>query len=82
MSILAKKLFNKKVMLTDGSELGTVSNVIMDSYTGDLLYLVVKPNTMVDISKYDRQNNYIIIPFEAVKAAKDYALIDEAKISH
>ncbi len=82
MGILAKKLFNKKVMLTDGSELGIINNIIMDSNTGDLIYLVVKPNHMVDISKYERQNSYVIIPFEAVKAAKDYALIDETKLTH
>ena len=50
--ILAKNLSNKRVMLTDGSELGMVYNVIMESKTGELLYLMVKPNTFVDTSKY------------------------------
>ncbi|MDD5617302.1 MAG: PRC-barrel domain-containing protein [Candidatus Methanoperedens sp.] len=79
--ILAKNLSNKRVMLTDGSELGTVNNVIMESKTGQLLYLMVKPNTFVDISKYKNQANYLLIPFEAVRAAKDYAIVDKKLIT-
>jgi sporulation protein YlmC with PRC-barrel domain len=79
--ILAKNLSNKRVMLTDGSELGTVNNVIMESKTGELLYLMVKPNTFVDISKYKNQANYLLIPFVAVRAAKDYAIVDKKLIT-
>ncbi len=79
--ILAKNLANKRVMLTDGSELGTVNNVIMESKTGELLYLMVKPNTFVDTSKYKNQDNYLLIPFEAVRAAKDYTIVDKKMIT-
>lgn len=79
--ILSKSLTNKRVMLTDGSELGTASNVIMETQTGELLYLLVKPNVNVDTSRFKRENNYISIPFEAVRAAKDYAIVDRKMIS-
>ncbi len=79
--ILAKNLANKRVMLTDGSELGFASNVVMDTYTGELLYMLVKPSYMVDTSKYKTQNGYIWIPFEAVRAAKDYAIVDRKLIT-
>jgi len=79
--IFAKNLSNKRVMLTDGSELGIVSNVIMESKTGQLLYLMVKPNTFVDMSKYKNQANHLLIPFEAVRAAKDYAIVDKKLIT-
>jgi len=75
--ILAKNLTNKRVMLTDGSELGFASNVVMETQSGELLYLVVKPTSMVDTSKYKTQNGYVLIPFEAVRAAKDYAIVDK-----
>ena len=75
--ILAKSLFNKNVMLMDGSRLGVATNVIMDSHGGELVYLVVKPDIGVDIEKYEKQDNSIKIPFQAVRAAKDYALVDE-----
>ncbi len=79
--ILAKNISNKRVMLTDGSELGMVYNVIMESKTGELLYLVVKPNTFIDTSKYKSQDNYLMIPFDAVRAAKDYAIVDKKMIT-
>lgn len=79
--ILARNLANKRVMLTDGSELGIASNVIMESKTGDLLYLMVKPNSMIDISKYKSQEDFLLIPFEAVRAAKDYAIVDKKMVT-
>jgi len=79
--ILAKNLTNKRVMLTDGSELGIASNVVMDTHTGSLIYLVVKPNSMVETSKYKTQDNYLMIPFEAVRAAKDYTIVDKKLIT-
>ena len=79
--ILAKNLANKRVMLTDGSELGYATDVVMDMQGGSLIYLVVKPTNNVDISKYKKQNNYVLIPFEAVRAAKDYAIVDKKLIT-
>ncbi len=75
--ILAKNLVNKRVMLTDGSELGFASNVVMDTHSGELVYLVVKPTLNVDTSKYQTQGGHVLIPFVAVRAAKDYAIVDK-----
>jgi len=75
--ILAKNLVNKRVMLTDGSELGFASNVVIDTHSGDLIYLVVKPTPNVDTSKYQTQSGHVLIPFGAVRAAKDYAIVDK-----
>ncbi len=79
--ILAKNLANKRVMLTDGSELGFASNVVIDTNSGQLLYLVVKPTQMVDTAKFKTQDNYVLVPFEAVRAAKDYAIVDKKMIT-
>ncbi len=79
--ILARNLVNKRVMLTDGSELGLATDVVMDMQGGSLISLVVKPTNNVDVSKYKKQNNYVIIPFEAVRAAKDYAIVDKKMIT-
>lgn len=68
-------------MLTDGSELGYVTDEVMDMQGGALIYLVVKPTNNVDISKYKKQNNYVLIPFEAVRAAKDYAIVDKKLVT-
>ena len=79
--ILAKNLANKRVMLTDGSELGFANDVIMDTQGGALLYLEVKPNPTVDTSKFKMQGGLVMIPFEAVRAAKDYAIVDKKLIT-
>ncbi|MCX9012008.1 MAG: PRC-barrel domain-containing protein [Candidatus Methanoperedens sp.] len=79
--ILAKNLTNKRVMLTDGSELGTATNVVIETHTGELLYLLVRPSPVVDTSKYKVQDSYIMIPFEAVRAAKDYAIVDKKLVT-
>jgi len=79
--ILAKNLANKRVMLTDGSELGYVNDVVMDTQSGILLYLEVKPNATVDTSRYKMQGGHVMIPFEAVRAAKDYAIVDKKLIT-
>ncbi len=79
--ILARNLSNKRVMLTDGSELGTANDVVMDTSSGALLYLVVKPNSFVDTSKYKMQDNFLLVPFDAVRAAKDYAIVDKKLIT-
>ncbi len=79
--ILAKNLANKRVMLTDGSEFGLAANVVMDTHTGALIYLVVKPGLAVDTSKYKTQDSHVLIPFEAVRAAKDYAIVDKKMIT-
>ena len=79
--ILAKNLANKRVMLTDGSEFGLSANVVMDTQSGELIYLVVKPGAMVDTTKYKTQDSYVLIPFEAVRAAKDYAIVDKKMIT-
>ncbi|MCZ7399656.1 MAG: PRC-barrel domain-containing protein [Candidatus Methanoperedens sp.] len=94
--ILAKNLANKRVMLTDGSELGFASNVVIDTQSGELgfasnvvidtqsgalVYLVVKPTPMVETSKYKTQSGFVLIPFEAVRAAKDYAIVDKKLIT-
>ncbi len=78
--ILAKNLANKRAMLTDGSEFGIASDVVMETQSGDLIYLVVKPAPLVDTSKFKTQDDYVLVPFEAVRAAKDYAIIDKKMV--
>lgn len=79
--ILARNLVSKRVMLTDGSELGFATDVVMEMQGGALIFLVVKPTNNVDISKYKKQNGYVLIPFDAVRAAKDYAIVDKKMIT-
>ena len=75
--VFAKNLTNKQVMGTDGTELGILNNVVMEGKTGRLQYLIVKPDMGLDTSKYQKDGQYINIPFDAVSAIKDYIVVDK-----
>ncbi len=76
--VFAKNLSNKQVMATDGSEVGILFNIVMDIKTSNLISLIVKPDMALDTSKYKQEGEYIILPFESVRAIKDYIVIDKA----
>ena len=74
--VFAKNLPSKKVMTTDGGEMGTLANITMDLRTGSLLDLVVKPDMALAVEHYERDGKYILLPFHAVRAIKDFVVVD------
>ncbi len=72
-------LFNKQVMATDGTEIGTLSNIVVEIKGGRIIDLVVNPNPAFDVTRYKKEDNYILIPFDSVSAIKDYIIIDKMK---
>jgi sporulation protein YlmC with PRC-barrel domain len=72
-------LFNKQVMATDGTEIGTLSNIVIEIKGGNVIDLMVTPNPNFDTSRYKKEDNYILIPFSSVSAVKDYIIIDKMK---
>ena len=79
-SISALKLSNKRVVNSDGGEMGTLHNIVADAGTGILRELVVKPADELDTSKFKKEDEYIFVPFEAVKAIKDVIVVDSEMI--
>lgn len=47
-------LFNKQVMATDGTEIGTLSNIIIEIKGGNIIDLMITPNPNFDISSYKK----------------------------
>lgn len=76
-SIFAKNLSKKNVMSSDGSVIGVLYNIVMDVRTGELVNLVVKPDLSVDKSRYQLEGNYILIGFDAVRAVRDFIVVDK-----
>ncbi|MDQ1254370.1 PRC-barrel domain-containing protein [Methanosarcina sp. Z-7115] len=72
-------LFNKQVMATDGTEIGTLSNIVVEIKGGNIIDLMVTPNVNLDTSRYKKVDNYILVPFDSVSAVKDYIIIDKMK---
>ena len=71
-----KNLSNKKVMGIDGSNVGTMHNVVVDLRTGALIDLVIKPDMAFDIEGFRTADNFMLVSFEAVRAMKDYIVVD------
>lgn len=73
--VLAKSLSRKSVTSMEGIELGTATNIIIDTKTGDLIDLVLKPNAATN-AKFRMEGNLMYLPFASVRSAKDYIVID------
>ncbi|MCS7121811.1 MAG: PRC-barrel domain-containing protein [Archaeoglobaceae archaeon] len=78
MEIGARNLARKVVVLTDGTIVGTLYNITVDYKTGALLNLIVRPRT--EIPEFNKEENMYIIPFEYVRAIKDYIVVDRRKV--
>jgi len=78
-NIFAASLAGKEIVNIDGTVLGDLENVVFDIETGQLIDLVVKPNTELLRQKYREDGKYVKIPFSAVVAIKDYIVIDEKR---
>lgn len=72
-------LSNKQVMATDGTEIGTLANVLLEIKGGNLIDMVVRPNIKLDTSKYRKEDNYVLLPFDSVSAVKDYIIVDKMR---
>ncbi len=75
----ARNLFNKQVMATDGTEIGTLNNIVVEIKGGNIIDMLVTPNPNFDTSRYRKANNFILIHFDSVSAIKDYIIIDKMK---
>jgi sporulation protein YlmC with PRC-barrel domain len=74
------KLSEKRVMDSEGVEMGVLHNIIAEAGTGALKELVVKPAEDLDTSRFRKEDEYIFIPFDAVKAIRDVIIVDSEKI--
>jgi len=74
--IFAKNLSNKQVMGSDGTDLGALYDLIIDVNTGDILDLMVKPDPDLNVQEFKIENDFLLLPFDSVRAIKDYIVVD------
>lgn len=80
MKYYAKRLLdNKRIMSTDAKELGMLEDILINPKTGSIMSLVLTPAEGLDLTKYQKEDDYILIPFSAVSAVKDYIIVDKEK---
>jgi sporulation protein YlmC with PRC-barrel domain len=74
--IFAKNLSNKQVMGSDGTDLGALYDLVIDVNTGDILDIMVKPDPDLNIQEFKIENDFLLLPFDSVRAIKDYIVVD------
>jgi sporulation protein YlmC with PRC-barrel domain len=74
--IFSRSLARKRVMSNDGMMIGQIKNLMVDLDTGEVIDLLVKPEASFDTSGYRMDGDQMLIPFEAVKDARDYIVVD------
>lgn len=75
--IFARNLRDKQVMSSDGVTLGILNNFIIDVRSGAVIDLVVKPDIALDKERYYVQDDFVLVPFDAVRSIKDYVVVDK-----
>ena len=75
--IFARNLRDKQVVSSDGVTLGVLNNIIMDVRSGSIEDIVVKPDIALDKAKYKEEGEFVLMPFDSVRAIKDYIVVDK-----
>ena len=74
--ILAENLSGKKVMGSDGAELGMLYNVTMDLESGTLRHLLVDPEEGTIDADFEKDTGgRYLVPVSQVQAVKDHIVI-------
>jgi len=76
-NIFASELAGKEIVNVNGTVLGEVENMIFDTKTGAVLDLVIKPDPEAPRGRYRSEGKFVLVPFAAVMAVKDYIVVDE-----
>ncbi len=79
--IEGKVLISRNVVSDRGTVIGKLTDLSMETRSGKVTMLVVKPSNEIDARMYIT-NDYgeIFIPFNAVKAIKDVIIVNETGI--
>ncbi|MCJ7443209.1 MAG: PRC-barrel domain-containing protein [Methanotrichaceae archaeon] len=78
--IFANSVAGKEVMDINGGVIGEVENLIFDIKTGQIIDIVIKPDSKLPKGKYKEENKFILIPFGSVSAVKDVIVVDNSSI--
>jgi len=74
-SVALSSLTDCIVLLTDGTQLGTLDNITLDTATGELEYLCIDPSSP-GIGEFPRmENGQMVVPIDRVEAKEEYLLV-------
>jgi sporulation protein YlmC with PRC-barrel domain len=79
--IIAKQLVGKKVITSDGFDVGRLFDVEISEVTGKIVSLVVEPNMDSSIAnKLKIESGQIKVPYNSVLAVNDYCVVDRKNL--
>ena len=74
--IFAGSMAGKEVVDMNGGVMGEVEDLVFNIETGQIIDLVIKPDSQLTRSKYREDNKYVLLPFGSVCAVRDYIVVD------
>jgi sporulation protein YlmC with PRC-barrel domain len=77
--VMASALAGKEIVTIEGTVLGILEDLVFDLKTGAVIDITVKPDSQIDKSRFREEGRFIMVPFKAVSAIKDYIVVDEGK---
>jgi sporulation protein YlmC with PRC-barrel domain len=77
--IFAGSMAGKEVVDINGGVMGEVEDLVFNIETGQIVDLVVKPDSQLTRSKYREDDKYVLLPFSSVCAVRDYIVVDGSR---
>ena len=80
--VIAKQLAGKRIITTDGEELGRVVDVYIDEKTGKIESIVFEPNPDSSLAGKAKKEGggLITLPYAAVLDVKDVMVVDRRQL--
>jgi sporulation protein YlmC with PRC-barrel domain len=79
--IIARQMSGRKTVTSEGEEVGTLRDVIVDEVSGKIEYLLVEPtNPDLEAKLEKNEEGYYLLPYESVLAVGDYIIVDRKQI--
>lgn len=75
--VFATEMVEMKVLSTEGDNMGTLSNLVIDQKSGDVVDMIIKLDLNADRAGLQvTENGLALLPFESIRAIKDYIVVD------
>ncbi len=79
--IIAKQLVGKKVITSDGFDLGRFVDAEISKVTGKLNVLLIEPDPDSSVANKMRgDDEHIKVPYDAVTSVNDYIVVDRKNL--
>ena len=77
MKMFATSLKGKRIMTTEGEELGDIDSIVVDTKSGGLQHVLIRPTESVDpkLFKTDSEGR-LVLPFSGIKSVKDVVVME------